>query len=354
MAYPKKVKKKMLKISTIAYSVLIICALLIIGNAFLIYFFNLNNEFEKKTEKIIPYPGIIINYIHFIRLSEINENLQAVKNFYENQDFSKVGFRIDFSTEDGKKRLKIKEKEIINKMLEDRIIVLIADKNNIKISKDDIDQNVQRALDEYGNDEENIKEKLLALYGWTIADFKEKIVKPDLYKRELQKIYKKDAENDIQKIRNVIEKAKVALDGGEDFSGVAVKYSTGMSGQDGGELGWFKKDQIMPELSPAIFSLKKNERTGILESELGFHIVELEDFKNIGNERDMVRIRQIFVAKKSFPEWLGEKIQIIKIFIPLHDYRWNQESGIVEFTDEEMKKFEEKVRNESLGDASVS
>jgi len=346
--------KKILKISTVAYSLLIICLLLIIVNAMLIYFFDLNNEFEKKAEKIIPYPGIVINYIHFIRLAEINANLKAVKNFYENQDFSKVGFRIDFSTEDGKKRLKIKEKEIISKMIEDRIIVLIADKNNIKISKNNIDQNVQRALDEYGNNEENIREKLLTLYGWTIADFKEKIVKPDLYKRELQKIYKKDTENNIQEIRNVIEKAKEALDKGEDFSGVAVKYSTGMSGQNGGELGWFKKDQIMPELSPTIFSLKKSGRTGILESELGFHIVELEDFKNIGNEKDMVKIRQIFVAKKSFSEWLGEKIKVIKIFIPLHDYQWNRESGIVEFTDEELKKFEEKVRNESLGDASVS
>jgi len=110
----------------------------------------------------------------------------SIRRFYENQDFSSLGLRFDFNTDDGKKRLKIREKELINKMIEDSAVEILAQERGINISKKTVKDNVDRKMDEYGN-REIVGENLDNLYDWTIDDFKDKIVRPSLYKDALEK-----------------------------------------------------------------------------------------------------------------------------------------------------------------------
>ncbi|MBU2028812.1 hypothetical protein KJ761_02890 [Patescibacteria group bacterium] len=89
---------------------LIFLAVYLILAAILVYGFSLENKWLRLSVKNIPYPAALVDFHHPITFSELQKNLNSVKNFYKNQDLSDSGFRVDFSTEDGKKRLKIKEK----------------------------------------------------------------------------------------------------------------------------------------------------------------------------------------------------------------------------------------------------
>lgn len=346
----KKTRDKEVKISTIIYSVLIIIAAIIVALGIVIYAFRWNNNFIKKAEKFIPYPAAIVKNTNFITIGRLNADLNSVKKFYENQDFSEVNMRVDFSTENGEKRLKLKEKEILNRLIEDKAIEIIARQKGIDISNEMVDQNLERKLEEYGN-EGNLSENLQKLYGWTIEDFKSKIIKPDLYKQELEKLFTAENPTTLE-AKSQIEKANDELNKKKAFADVAREYSKGATAQDGGELGWFKKEQLISELSDAVFSLEKGKQSGILESVLGFHIVELED-KKIENEEDLIKIRQIFVPKKTFAEFLTEEMKKIKFRILFKEYLWNDENATVEFKDSEMKKFEQELIENSQGDASV-
>ena len=92
----------------------------------------------------------------------------------------------------------------------------------------------------------------------------------------------------------------------------------------------------------AAFSLKKEQASDIIESVLGYHIIELED-KKTENGEELVKIRQIFARKKTFAGWLDGKIKEMKIYIPLKDYYWNKEKGALEFSNEEMREFEKNI-----------
>jgi len=349
---PEKNEKasREVKTSTIFYSILIAIAVIFIVIGILIYGFGLEGNAIKKIEKIIPFPAVSLNSFHLISINDLNENLSSVRKFYENQDFSKIDLRVDFSTESGQKRLKIKEKEILNRIIEDRIIEIIARKKGIKISDETVQQNLSRKMEEYGGGEDLAK-NLDRLYGWTIQDFEDKIVKPDIYRQELEKIF--DSENSsVQEAKLQIEKAKADLDKKKDFGEIAKAYSKGYTAQEGGELGWFKKDQLISDISDKIFSLEKGKKSDVLESSLGFHIVEVED-KKTENGEDLVRIRQIFSPKKLFLEFLAEEIGKMKIIIFLKDYSWNKESKSLEFKDEDMKNFEKELIENSQGDASL-
>lgn len=172
-------KKKQIKSKTLFISLGIFLVILLIAVFVWVYVSGSETKVRAFGEKVY-LPAAVISYTHFISMSEVADNLQSVKSFYENQDFSKIGYRVDFNTEKGKKNLKLKEKEILNKMVEDRVIEILAKKNGVNITKKLVDQNVSRKLKEYGT-QEAVKENLKKQYGWTLEDFKEKVVTPSMY-----------------------------------------------------------------------------------------------------------------------------------------------------------------------------
>jgi parvulin-like peptidyl-prolyl isomerase len=76
-----------------------------------------------------------------------------------------------------------------------------------------------------------------------------------------------------EQARARIEAALAELDGGGDWATVVAKYGDGALVQDGGDLGWFGRRQLMPVLDEAAFDLDIGARSAILESPAGFHIL---------------------------------------------------------------------------------
>jgi peptidyl-prolyl cis-trans isomerase C len=72
------------------------------------------------------------------------------------------------------------------------------------------------------------------------------------------------------------KKALARIKGGEDFAKVANEVSKDTSG-DGGDLGWFTKDRMVPEFSDAAFKLKKGEISDPVHTQFGWHIIQVED-----------------------------------------------------------------------------
>lgn len=69
------------------------------------------------------------------------------------------------------------------------------------------------------------------------------------------------------------------LDAGEDFAAIAKELSTDPgSGANGGELGWFGPNQMVPEFEKAAFALEVGAYSKEpVQSQFGFHIIKVED-----------------------------------------------------------------------------
>jgi peptidyl-prolyl cis-trans isomerase C len=66
------------------------------------------------------------------------------------------------------------------------------------------------------------------------------------------------------------------LDAGADFAKLAQKYSTDPGSVNGGDLGWFKKTDMVPEFSTAAFSLKDGQITQTpVHSQFGWHVIQV-------------------------------------------------------------------------------
>ncbi len=68
--------------------------------------------------------------------------------------------------------------------------------------------------------------------------------------------------------------------GGKDFAEVAKLYSLDKGTKDkGGELGWFSRGQLVPEFEKAVFSLKPGEISRPVQTQFGYHIIQLEEIQ---------------------------------------------------------------------------
>ncbi len=152
--------------------------------------------------------------------------------------------------------------------------------------------NSQEYKDEYKKLEERMK-KELAIQVWQkkVLDgikISQKELK-DYYNKNKEEFKEKESvharhilvktEDEAKKIINQLkslsgEKLK------EKFIELAKKESTGPSGPNGGDLGYFSQGQMVPEFNDKVFSMKKGTITKTpVKTQYGYHVIYLEDKK---------------------------------------------------------------------------
>ena len=78
-----------------------------------------------------------------------------------------------------------------------------------------------------------------------------------------------------EEAQNVLEQLKA----GEDFSEIAKTKSTGPSAAQGGDLGYVSKGTVIPEIEEVVFALEVGELSGVVKTDLGFHIFKITEKK---------------------------------------------------------------------------
>jgi len=99
------------------------------------------------------------------------------------------------------------------------------------------------------------------------------------------------------------------------FEEQALKHSECPTALDGGKLGNLARGKLFPELDRALFEMQEGEISGVLESELGFHILRCDAITEAGLlNLDQARphIRKLMEQKRkrvSQQEWMKQLIQ---------------------------------------------
>jgi len=73
---------------------------------------------------------------------------------------------------------------------------------------------------------------------------------------------------------------KAELDKGADFAELAKKKSKDPGASDGGDLGFFTKDQMVPEFSAVAFALEPGKVSDPVKTQFGWHVIKVEEKRN--------------------------------------------------------------------------
>ena len=89
------------------------------------------------------------------------------------------------------------------------------------------------------------------------------------------------------KIPDLKKKAETALkrvQDGEDFGEIAKRLSDGSTAKQGGYLGIYKKGELSKQLEDAVFVMKKNQLTAVMETKQGFLILQVMEHYDEGQQ----------------------------------------------------------------------
>ncbi len=73
----------------------------------------------------------------------------------------------------------------------------------------------------------------------------------------------------------------VALNDGADFAELAKEKSTGPSGPNGGELGWFGLGMMVAPFEEAVVGLEVGQISGTVQTQFGWHVLILNDKRDV-------------------------------------------------------------------------
>jgi peptidyl-prolyl cis-trans isomerase SurA len=117
---------------------------------------------------------------------------------------------------------------------------------------------------------------------------------------------------------------------GESFATLAILYSEDPgSAKKGGELGMYGRGELYPEFEDVAFNLKEGEISGIVETEAGFHIIQM-----IEKQKDFVNVRHILLRPKISPLQIEETVNYLdSIYQLIQDSTYDFDQAVRMFSD---------------------
>ncbi len=108
---------------------------------------------------------------------------------------------------------------------------------------------------------------------------------------------------------------KAELDKGADFAKLAKEKSKDPGASDGGDLGFFTKEQMVPEFSAVAFSLEPGKISDPVKSQFGWHIIKVEEKRN-RKPPDFAQVKpqiEQYVTRKAQADYVAKLRETAKI-----------------------------------------
>lgn len=281
---------------------------------------------------------IITLLLIFVQVLIAQETIDKIVAVVDNEIILQSELDLRVQMEAAKSNLKPDDpalrKKILNGMITEKLLYAQAELDSVVVSDDEVTQMLDNQMNyfiqQYGS-----KERVEETYGMSIERIKrefrddtkknlmaqkiqqQKFGEIDVTRREVEQFYEtyKDSlglipekftlshifidpsksENAKKRAKEFAESLLDSLKNGADFAVLATKYSDDPGSRaQGGDLGLVQRGMFYPEFEAAAFALKEGEISGVVESPVGFHIIQLLEKK--GNQ---IHTRHILVMIKS-------------------------------------------------------
>jgi len=264
-----------------------------------------------------------------------------------------------FKVAGGEEQLREAEKRILDQLIDEKLVNQEADRLAITFSEREVDMGVKDMQNRNGLNDAQFA-AALAEEGLTMPKYREQLKSQmkkvrvidqeiksriQVSKEEVDAYYEKHADDfnaepevRIQQIRLIIppessagevsriqaqaESILAKIKGGEDFTALVGLYSQDPTAQAGGDMGTFKRGELLPAIDEYAFSMKPGEVSPVIRTEGGFHIVKVVGRREptaLSDEERRAEVKDVIFSEKAeedFKVWI-EKLRK-KAYIEVH------------------------------------
>jgi len=244
---------------------------------------------------------------------EIKQNeVDVYMNFIMNQNE-------DLALTESEEDLNVLEVNIIDSLIVIKLLERYAEENNITVSSQEVTEQVESVISSYASEEDfnnDLKSQGIDR-NFLEGEFESKLLRTKIFNevtanitvtdQEVRQYYNENKEESFlvptrvkashilavfpwvedgseeteegrDEAMDKIEMVEDKLENGEDFKELARQYSDDQAtAENGGDLGYISRGQMVEEFDKALFSLDEGEVSGIVETVYGFHIIKVID-----------------------------------------------------------------------------
>lgn len=231
-----------------------------------------------------------------ISIEDYKKELALYKNMYESQ-YGQDIWTIEM--EEGKTFERYLKEAVLDTMVLDKALEQEAIENGFEVTEEELNEQFEVYKGQFPSEEEfeaylssnQLSEEYIKnsmekdqLINKFITDYVENI---EISEDELKEYYDNNKEqiDSVKASHILVEDPILAQDilaklyEGEDFAELAAEHSIDGSAQSGGDLGYFKRGEMIPEFEEVAFSLEVGELSGLVESQFGIHIIKVAERK---------------------------------------------------------------------------
>lgn len=137
-----------------------------------------------------------------------------------------------------------------------------------------------------------------------------------------------------QEAKDKLEALRARVANGEDFATLAILYSQDGSAKSGGELGFVGRGELVKAFEAVAFKLRPGELSAIVETEFGFHIVQL-----IERRGEQVNVRHILIkVNYDYADMLAAKHELDSVYNLILTNQMTFADAAMKFSDDESTK----------------
>lgn len=212
------------------------------------------------------------------------------------------------------------QRQVLDLLIERELIRQRGEVDGIAVTDGEIDAELAAMIAESG--QENFDAWLLANM-MTMEEFREAL-RMDILTRRLTEPLETTIPEATEQAhaRHILVNTQEEADdilgrllAGEDFAALAIDHSLDMtSARAGGDIGWFPRGRLLvPEVEEAAFALAPGEISGVMQSSLGFHIVQTLEYDPARPVDEETRQQLLERAAQTWFDdlWAGADIEIL-------------------------------------------
>jgi parvulin-like peptidyl-prolyl isomerase len=216
---------------------------------------------------------------------------------------------VDLNTDEGHAYLEQARQDVLNGLIDGALIEQGAAGLGIALTEEELDEQVEADI-AAGGGQEPFEEWLQAT-GQTREDYKEMLRQSLLAQRVLDAVSADvGAEAEQVHVRLIMvdseetaQQILANLQQGGDFAALVREHSLDLATKEnGGDLGWFPRGLVAPELEAAAFALQPGQVSGVVRLGEGYHIIQVIEREAA---RPLSPELQLDLKLSVFEEWLA-------------------------------------------------
>jgi parvulin-like peptidyl-prolyl isomerase len=226
----------------------------------------------------------------------------------------------------------LSKSDIINQLIERKIVLQEAKKLKIDVEDRELEQKLKEISEHFFTEDfkDVLRSNLITFNDWK-KEMKEQMIFEKVVSQlvgnieipdsDIKKYYYANLKNFkynemvhayqiLVKTNTEITEIKRDLDNGESFERLARIKSISPEGKNGGDLGYFTRDEMPPEIVNVVFNLPIGKISDIVKTDYGYHIFKVVDKKK-GGIKSLSEVKEEIIEKlkldkknKFFKDWI--------------------------------------------------